>query len=163
MESGRAAQAMAATATFVVPRAVMAAPAITTPASANLGSAAPGQSTTVQLGQVRVTSSGNRTWATTVSATAFTTGGGTALETISSSRLAYASGPLVSKTGPGTFVPGQPNTNQKQPLDTPRLAFSYNTVVTNASSVIWNPTLTMSVPATAVAGTYTGSMTHSVA
>ncbi|WP_189888116.1 hypothetical protein [Streptomyces xantholiticus] len=116
----------------------------------------------MQLGQVRVTNSGGRTWIATVSASNFTTGGGTAGETISKVRLSYWSGPVVSKMGSGSWVPGQPTAGNAQPLDVTRTAFSYSGVMTS-TSVIWQPTLQMSVPASAVAGTYSGTLTHSVA
>lgn len=117
----------------------------------------------MQMGQVTVQSSGVMRWTTTVSATNFTTGGGSAGQTIARGNLSYWSGPLVSKSGPGTSTPGQPTSANKVTLDTARTAFSYTTSNTNSSSVIWQPTLIMSVPASAVAGTYTGTVTHSVA
>ncbi|WP_159083272.1 hypothetical protein [Streptomyces sp. P3] len=48
-------------------------------------------------------------------------------------------------------------------MDASRTAFSYSSTLTVSSSVTWQPTLRVSVPATAVTGTYTGKVTHSVA
>lgn len=148
---------------FAIPRAVMAPPVVTVPTAGTMGTVNTGQTGTVQLGQVRVTSSGNRTWTATVSATSFKTGSGSPSETITPSNLSYWSGPLVSKTGPGNWFPGQPSATSRVPLDTQRIALRYETQLTVASSVNWRPTLTVSVPATAVAGTYSGTVTHSVA
>ncbi|MGI5405132.1 hypothetical protein ACQEVG_38035 [Streptomyces sp. CA-135486] len=155
------AEAMMAPAVFAIPQAILA-PSVTAPGSATIGAAKPGQTTSVQLGQLKVTNIGVRSWTATVSASNFTTGGGTVGETISKSQLSYRSGPIVTKSGSGTWIPGQPTAADAQPLDVPRPAFSYNGVMTS-TFVTWLPTLTMSVPASAVAGTYTGTVTHSVA
>ncbi|NUK83115.1 hypothetical protein [Streptomyces lunaelactis] len=152
---------MTAAVVFAIPRAVLA-PAVTAPGSANMGAVQPGQTTSVQLGQVRVTNGGARNWTATVSASDFTTGGGTGGETISKDRLSYWSGPMVSKTGQGTWPPGQPTSANAQSLNVARVAFSYTGSMGN-TSVIFQPTLVMSVPASAVVGTYTGTVTHSVA
>lgn len=156
------AEATTANTVFMIPEALLA-PVVTAPASANIGAAQPGNTTTVQMGQVKVTSSGVMRWTATVSATNFTTGAGSPGQTIARGNLSYWSGPIVTKTGPGTPVPGQPTSADKVPLDTARTAFMYSTVNTNSSTVIWQPTLVMTVPASAVAGTYTGTVTHSVA
>jgi hypothetical protein len=159
---GQHAQAAAGGMVFLIPQARMAA-SITAPGTASLGSVEAGRTATVKLGQVRVNSVAVREWTATVSASDFTTGAGTAAETIARSNLSYWSGPLVSKTGPGTWSPGQPAANNAQPLDTGRKAFSYTTVLSTSSSAVWQPTLNVSVPVTAVTGTYTGTIIHSVA
>jgi hypothetical protein len=146
---------------FTVPQA-LAGPSVTAPASANLGSAKPGAATTVQLANVTVPNSGVNTWTATVSASNLTTGTGTAAETINNGQLSYWSGMVVSKTGLGTFTPGQRNASEAVPLETPRTAFGYSGFST-ATSVTWRPRLQVSVPSTAVAGSYTGTLTHSVA
>ncbi|MBW8738371.1 MAG: hypothetical protein JF621_15025 [Streptomyces turgidiscabies] len=148
---------------FAIPRAVLAPPVITVPATASLGTVQMGQTGVVKLGSVKVTNSLNRSWVATVSVTSFTTGGGSPSETITPSNVSYWSGPVVSKTGPGNFVPGQATASNRVPLSTSRTAFSYNTSLLTNSSVTWQPTLNVSVPATSVAGTYTGTLTHSVA
>lgn len=156
------ADALASTAVFLIPESLSSA-SVTAPASASLGSAKPGNTLTVQMGQVQVTSSGTMRWTATVSATNFITGGGSPGQTIARGNLSYWSGPAVSKSGPGTFTPGQATAANKVTLDTARTAFSYNAVSSSNTSCIWQPTLIMSVPASAVSGTYTGTVTHSVA
>ncbi|MGW1030283.1 hypothetical protein ACWD4J_42695 [Streptomyces sp. NPDC002577] len=155
------AHAMTAGAVFTVPTALLA-PVVTVPASANIGSAHPGQTATVKLGNVTVANSGTRNWVTTVSATNFTTGAGTPAQTITNEHLSYWSGPIVTKTGSGTWTPGQPTAADAQDLATARTACTYTGVSTTAS-VTWQPTITMSVPGSAVTGTYTGTLTHSAA
>jgi hypothetical protein len=90
------------------------------------------------------------------------TGGGTAQETIPPAQVTYWSGPATATAGTGTFTPGQATSAAAVSLTTPRTAFSLisGTSITSAS---WNPTLSVSVPAAAVAGTYTATITHSVA
>ena len=79
---------------------------MTAPASATLGSAAPGGTIRAGLGSVQVTD--NRgfgaSWTATVSATAFTTGGGTAAETIPAADAVYDISALSQTTGPATFT-----------------------------------------------------------
>jgi hypothetical protein len=159
---GQRAQAATGRRVFLIPQVRMAA-SITAPGAASLGSLEAGQTATVQMGQVRVNSSGVRTWTATVSASNFTTGAGTAAETIARREISYWSGPQVSKTGPGSWTPGQPTASDAKSLDTARMAFSYNSVLTTSSSSVWQPRLVVSVPVTAVTGTYTGTIVHSVA
>ena len=102
------------------------------------------------------------TWTTTVSTTTFTTGGHTAPETIPVSALSYWSGPSTSLSGAATATPGQAGAANAQTLSVSRTAFT----LTNGSGktiVSWNPTLVVTVPSAAVAGTYPGTATHSVA
>jgi hypothetical protein len=139
--------------------------AITVPASAALPGAAPGGPTSAPLGTVTVTDQrgiASASWTATVTGTAFVTGGGTAPETIPLARVAYWSGPATATSGSGTFTPGQPTAAAAVNLTTPRTAFSL-TSGTSVTSASWNPTVLVSVPAAAVAGTYTATITHSVA
>ncbi|WP_433497196.1 hypothetical protein ACQP1K_19780 [Sphaerimonospora sp. CA-214678] len=99
----------------------------------------------------------------TVSATSFTTGGKTAAETIPSSAVSYWSGPATAATGPGTFTPGQANAAAAQSLNVTRTAFSHTQSSEGGNSVSWDPTVIVHVPSGAVAGAYTGTVTHSVA
>lgn len=135
---------------------------ITAPTDAFLGSTVVGGTLTGQLGTVTVTATGGPGWTATVSSTDFTTGGGTPQETIPNSVVRYWSGRATATTGPGSFVPGQPTANQAATLDTPRTAFR-RTGSNAASSASWNPTLVVTVPGDAVAGLYSGVVTHSVA
>jgi hypothetical protein len=140
---------------------------ITVPATANLGSGNPGATITGQLGVVTVNDTRGAllgTWTARVTSTNFTTGGATAPETIPASAVSYWSGPATANTGLGTPAAGQANAAAAQPLSTttPLTAFSKTLVVGN-NTTSWNPTLIVNVPAAAVAGTYSGTVTHSVA
>jgi hypothetical protein len=137
---------------------------ISVPASANLGTGDPGTSVSGQLGSVTVTDARaaiDGSWAASVSSSAFTTGGGTPDETIANSAVFYWSGPATATSGAGTFVPGQAAAGNAQSLDASRTAFSRTTGAGN-SSATWNPTLRIDLPAAAVTGNYTGTVTHSV-
>jgi hypothetical protein len=138
---------------------------ITVPASANFGSTFPGSSISRQLGEVQVSDrrgGQSATWTATVVATDFTTPGGGAARQISRSQISYWSGQATRTTGPGTRVPGQPTSAQAQSLSVPRTAFA-KTSGNGNNITAWQPTLIVAVPATAVGGTYTGTITHSVA
>jgi len=139
--------------------------AITVPASTALPSAAPSGTTSASLGTVTVTDNrgiASASWTATVTGTAFVTGGGTAPETIPLTRVAYWSGPATATSGSGTFTPGEPAAANAVNLTVPRTAFSL-TSGSPVNSASWNPVLSVSVPAGAVAGTYTATITHSVA
>ncbi|MBC9731472.1 hypothetical protein [Streptomyces sp. TRM68367] len=134
---------------------------ISAPANATLSSAAPGGQATGALGNVTVNdqrSQLNTTWTATVSLAApgFTTGAGTAAETIPGSNVTYDPGAAINPVNP-PFTPGTAGT-----LAAPRTAFS-RASGNGANSVSWNPTLTVSVPASSVSGDYQGTVTHSVA
>lgn len=138
---------------------------VAVPASANLGSASPGASATAQLGTVTVTDDRaalTAAWTATVSATAFTTGAATPAETIANTAVSYWSGPATATNGTGTATPGQANAGAAVVLSTGQTAFTWSAGNGN-NSAAWNPTLVVAIPATAVAGTYSGTVTHSVA
>ena len=138
-----------------------AALSISVPAAANLGAAPTGTSSlSAQLGTVTVTVTGlfATSFTATVSATDFTTGAGTANERIPTSSVRYWSGPATSCAA--VAAPGQATAVQAQDLSSPRVAFS-SLLLLGACS--WNPTLVVDLPATAVAGTYAATITHSVA
>jgi hypothetical protein len=101
-------------------------------------------------------------WTATVTATTFVTGGATAPETIPLTQITYWSGPATATTGTGTFTPGQANPAAAVNLTVPRVAFTL-TAGSSVNSAAWNPTLSISVPPAALAGTYTATITHSVA
>jgi len=134
---------------------------ITVPGAANLGTVQTGSTAvTALLGLVQVTdlrASTAGSWTTTVSSTSFVTGGGTANETVPASDVIYDPGAAVSSTGTGTFTPGSPGN-----LAAPRTAFSASGEV-GSTSVTWDPQITIQLPPAVVAGTYTGTITHSVA
>ncbi|WP_405358641.1 hypothetical protein OG535_00345 [Kitasatospora sp. NBC_00085] len=137
---------------------------ISLPATASLGGAAPGGTVTAALGAVTVSDGrglATTTWTATVSATNFTTGGGTPAETITTSNVSYWSGPADSMNGTVTTTPGQSDGSAKQALNSPRAAFSSSG--NGNSSTSWSPTVVITIPAAAATGTYTGTITHSVA
>ena len=139
--------------------------AISVPASVALGSGNPGASISAQLGAVTVTDTRallTATWTTTVTTSSFTTGGATTPETIPITAISYWSGAATSTTGSGTFTPGQANAGAAAVLSTGRTAFALTGGVGN-NTASWNPTIVIAVPAAAVNGTYTGTITHSVA
>jgi hypothetical protein len=139
--------------------------AITVPASTALPGAKPGDATSAPLGTVTVTDQrgiASASWTATVTGTAFVTGGGTVPETIPPALVTYWSGPATATAGTGTFTPGQATAAAAVSLTTPRTAFSL-TSGTSITSASWNPTLSVSVSAAAVAGTYTATITHSAA
>lgn len=139
---------------------------ISAPASKALGSAATGGATvSSQLGAITVTDGRGAllgSWAGSVTSTDFLTGGSTANETIAKADADYWSGAATASTGLGTFTPGQLLVANKVTFASSRTAFSAASVIGN-NSVSWNPTVGINVPAAAVAGTYSGTVTHSVA
>lgn len=141
-----------------------AAVSISAPTSAQMGTAPIGATRlSAQLGTVTVTASGlvAPSFTATVSASVFTTGAGTASETIGKSSLRYWSGPATASSGV-TVIPGQLTELNAVSLTVSRTAFS-GTGLTLSISASWNPTLIVDLPASAVAGAYTGIVTHSVA
>ncbi|MEU6076949.1 hypothetical protein [Micromonospora sp. NPDC047074] len=140
---------------------------IEAPEAAFLGSALPGTTLAGSIGTVRVTDrrgSADASWTASVTSTHFETGGGTPTERILASDIDYWSGQGAEQQGTGTFIPGQPTANDAQPLDTvtPLVAFRH-VGGTGVNSVAWSPNLRVNIPASAVVGTYTGTVTHSVA
>lgn len=133
---------------------------ITEPATANLGSAAAGSASLAgALGNVTVTD--NRggllpLWTATVAATDFTTGTATANEKVVKANVSYASG-AASQTGLGL-----PVVQTGVALSAPARALNF-VGVAGTNSATWNPTLTLTLLSSQVAGTYTGTITHSVA
>ncbi|GAA4230574.1 hypothetical protein FHR32_003622 [Streptosporangium album] len=132
---------------------------ITMPAPANLGSAATA-TVSAHLGDVTVTDTRGApaaAWTATVGSTDFTTGDATPPETIPKEYITYSPGSATTTTGDATFTPGTPDD-----LGSARTAFSASDG-TGSNSATWNPTITVTLPAGVVAGTYTGIITHSVA
>ncbi|WP_433131566.1 hypothetical protein ACQPWW_10625 [Micromonospora sp. CA-240977] len=91
------------------------------------------------------------------SATNFTTGSGSAGETIPNSDITYASGPALATTGVGTFLP-QPGAV----LDMPRTAAGWSGQAGVPNSATWNPTMWLTLPPSVVVGDYVAVVTHSV-
>jgi uncharacterized repeat protein (TIGR01451 family) len=132
---------------------------ITAPASADLGSVAPGGTASATLGVVQVSDDrgGVAGWTVTTSATDFTTGGGTAAETIPVDDVRYLIDGFVSTTGSATFTPVS-----ETGLSGTAQAVVTATDVTGDNSAAWNPQIQVSVPSGAVEGTYSATITHSV-
>ncbi|MEH0969739.1 hypothetical protein V6U77_01170 [Micromonospora sp. CPCC 205546] len=138
---------------------------IIAPPGVNLGSTFADTTIEGPIGPVQVVDQRaalNATWVTTVSVTEFVSGAGSPEETITPNLVEYWSGPATATTGTGTFVPGQPTEADAVTLSSPRVAFS-KTSGSGNNSATWNPTIRVNVPATAVSGTYSATVTHSVA
>lgn len=142
------------TVTFAVTSGLLT---MTAPASANLGSGAPGTTISGVLGAVVVTDDRallSATWTAVASSTAFTTGAATANETIPAADVTYTPGtPFV--TGSATAVPATITLSA-----TPQPVVTLTGVGNNSAT--WSPTLAVAVPAAAVFGTYTATVTQSV-
>jgi hypothetical protein len=129
---------------------------ITTPSSVNLGSGAPG--TTIgptALGTVTVNdnrASASASWTATVSSTDFISGS----QTIPATDATYTTG-TVTPTGTITITsdPGLTLTGAAQTVVS-------GTAGSGNNSAAWNPTIAIAVPVAAVAGLYSGTITHSV-
>jgi uncharacterized repeat protein (TIGR01451 family) len=135
--------------------------AITVPASANLGSAAPGGTVSSGLGTVQVTDNraiAGASWTATVYATSFTTGGGTAPQTIAASDAFYDISALSATTGSATF-----SFTPKTDLSATAQAVVAAANANGDNSAAWDPTVRVSLPAGAVAGQYSGTIINSVA
>ena len=139
---------------------VVAGPlSVTAPATASLGSAAPGGTLSAGLGTVQVTDDRGfgAGWTATVSATGFATGTGTPAETIPAADAQYDITALGTATGSATFTP-VPAT---QLSASPQPVVNATNVAGN-TTVTWNPTIEVTIPGSAVGGTYTATITHSV-
>lgn len=155
---------LAGLAIFVMPTTAEAL-GITVPSTVNLGTVSSGAtSRSVQIGSVTASDSGLvlPSFTVQVSSTTFTTGAGASAQTIPKSAISYWSGPLTASTGLQTAVPGQLTAILAQPLSGPVTAFSSTGLVLSITTS-WNPTIIITIPPAAVAGTYTGTITHSVA
>jgi hypothetical protein len=143
------------TVTFAVTSGLLT---VTAPAAASLGSGAPGSTISGPLGTVQVTDNRallNASWTVTASASDFITGTGTLAETIDVEDANYDPGP-VATTGTITVTPSDIT-----------LANSPQTVMAASSgngdnTASWNPRISVVVPAAAVTGLYTATLTHSV-
>jgi hypothetical protein len=91
-------------------------------------------------------------------ATAFTTTTATgATYSIPAVNLTYTTPAVINGSGTAVRLPGPGGT-----LDQPRIVMTA-TQVKGKNTSVWNPTITVALPSDAVAGTYTGTITHSVA
>jgi hypothetical protein len=129
----------------------------------NLGSmSVAASSLTGKLGTVTVNDDRgllNGGWtADTVSSSHFTTGGQTTAETIA----AYWSGAATATSGLGSLLGSQLTSGLAVVVNAVQTAFTGGSLLGN-NSASWNPTLIVTIPAAAVVGTYTGTVTHTVA
>lgn len=149
--------ASATEATFTVEAGGLA---ITVPVSADLGTTTVSGAISAPLGEVRVDDTRGvllGAYTASVSSTAFTTGTGTADETIAVENAAYTAGVV---TATGTVVCA--GSLQFALATTAKVAMEA-TGATGENSCAWNPTIDVTLPAETLAGTYTGTITHSVA
>lgn len=133
---------------------------VTAPASANLGQVANDGTSSVTLGAVEALDERGlltAAYTTSVTSTPFTaTVDATAVE-FGNENVTYTSPAAVVGTGIVTCN----GTGTAQGLDASRTAMAA-TLASGTSSCGWNPTITVTPPASAVAGTYSGTVTHSV-
>jgi hypothetical protein len=131
---------------------------LTAPTTVNLGSGAPGSTISGALGSVVVTDDLallSASWTADASASNWTTGAGTPAETIPVGDVGYDPGSITT-TGTVT-VTGTPVTLSATPA-----AVVAGTAGVGDDSATWDPTLSVAVPASAVRGLYTGTLTESV-
>ena len=128
------------------------------PVSVDLGSGAPGTTISGALGPVTVTDDRallSASWTVTAASSDWTTGGATGPETIPASDVGYDPGSITT-TGTITAT-GTPVT----------LSGTATPVVTGTAGVgdntaTWDPAISVAVPASALGGVYTGTLTQSV-
>jgi hypothetical protein len=165
---GRRVRAVVGITAFVVlttPAIAHAALSISAPSSVPFGSVPSGTtSISHQLGAVKVTAGGlvAPSFTATVSTATFTTGAGGASETIPTTSISYWSGPATASTGLQNSTAGQADADHAAILSTSVTAFGSVGLVLSITTT-WNPTIVIGIPAAAVAGIYSGIITHSVA
>jgi hypothetical protein len=128
---------------------------MTVPVSASLGSGAPGTTISAPIGACTITDAralASASWTVTAAQTDFANGANTIPATVAT----YSPG-TVTTTGTITVTPSSIT-----------LSNSAQTVLTGSAGVgdntaSWDPTIAVNVPASAVGGTYTGTLTQSVA
>lgn len=110
-----------------------------------------------QLGQVKVTDlrGGLQNWNASATSTTFSNGGAGAGLT-ESTGVSYSTGPFTT-TGNIVIVPGGSTA-----LNGTAANVAGPTAVIGNNTAAWNPTLTVSLPPDALAGTYSGTITTSV-
>jgi len=143
------------TVTFTVSSGLLS---LTAPATVDLGTNGPGTTIAGGLGAVTVTDDRallSAAWTVVASASDWTTGAGTPAETIPAGDVGYDPGAItptgtITATGSPITLSGTP-----QPVVTGTAGVGNNTAT-------WDPTLSVAVPAGAVVGVYTGTLTQSV-
>ncbi len=141
---------------------------ITAPGSTNLGSATAGQTITTQLGSVTVSSNASLLsgWTATVTLSGqFTVTQSGQSATFPATRVRYWSGAATATSGitAGICLPGQATSGLAVTLASARTAYSCGAIIASSSSLTWNPTLVVTTQGSDPVGTYSGTITHSVA
>jgi hypothetical protein len=132
---------------------------ITAPGTAALTNVAPGGTATGSLADTVVTdgrAAADAGWTATVLSTAFTSG----TQSIPASDVRYSSGAATATTGNGTFTAGGTVTPDATAPEV--TAFTHAGGSGNNTST-WGPTLSVIVPLGTSTGTFTGTVTQSVA
>ena len=145
-----------------------AALSISAPGSTNLGSAQAGQTISTQLGAVTVSSNAalGLGWTATVSLSGqFTVTQSGQTATFPAARVKYWAGSATTSSGIGVGVclSGQATSALAVALTSSRSAYSCGAIVSTSSSLTWNPTLVITTQGSDPVGTYSGTITHSVA
>jgi hypothetical protein len=158
--AGLATAAPASAATGVTLTVVGGSLSISVPASADLGTwtnTVSGGTVSAELGQVQVLDSRSAAagsgWVASVISTALTPTSG---PTIGAASIGYSAG-AITKVGTATYVDNDPANL------TGVVAAVTATGITGDNSATWNPTIDVHVAGGTAAGTYTGTITHSVA
>lgn len=130
----------------------------------DLGTATAGAaSLSNSLGNVTVTDTRanlTATWSVTASSTDFTTGGGSANETVTADNVGYFAGVGTAALGQlGAFLP---DGTALTPVSLGTAAPVGSWTGTGNNTVTWNPTMTFTLLPSQVAGTYAGTITQSV-
>lgn len=144
------------TVTFAVTSGLLT---LSAPGSTFLGTGLPGSTVTGNIGQLTVTDDRallTATWTVSASMTDFTTGSGATLATIPATDADYDPGQIRTTgtiTATGSVI---------------TLSGTAQTVVTGSAgrgnnTASWNPVMGVDIPADAAGGTYTATLTHSVA
>ncbi|MFD5276345.1 hypothetical protein ACFWIX_02160 [Pseudarthrobacter sp. NPDC058362] len=130
---------------------------ITAPATAALSDAAPSSTATANIAGVQVTDTraGTIGWSATVRSTDFTPSVGGA-GSIPATAAAYIPSGMASVTGLAVVTP-----SSQSDLSTPKTVQTATMVVGN-NAASWTAAFQVAIPSTAVAGTYSGTLTHSV-
>jgi hypothetical protein len=137
--------------------------AVSAPSASNLsaGVSVGTSSVSAALGTVQVTDQRSvigGAWTATVSSTNFTTDDGGAGEVIDNANAAYTTGLTTLASGAAVVVPSAVAAS----LDSAQTAATA-TLVLGDSVVTWSPTVAVTIPDNVAAGTYSGTLTHSVA
>ena len=133
---------------------------LTAPGSADLGTGAVGSTITGSLGPVSVTDDRAldvASWTVTAASSDWTTGAASLTETIPASDVAYTVGPITTT---GTISTLGTDILALSGTATPVVA---GTAGVGDNGATWTPTISVAVPAGAVAGGYSGTITQSVA